>query len=151
MPMGGMLDDYKKGNNQARISLWDECLIATQRLFLFFVAIKHSPHRSILALLFPLFVVIKHSPHRSILAWLSRLFCIVIKHSSHTGRSILAWLSPLFVAIKVEVEDFTSLDFCSQGQVFYLKVCAEHYQHAANECLQLEGKDDDELVKLRFH
>jgi hypothetical protein len=43
---------------------------------------------------------------------------------------------------------FTSLDFCSQGQVFYLKVCAEHYQHAANECLQLEGKDDDELVKL---
>jgi hypothetical protein len=30
MPMGGMLDDYKKGNNQARISLWDECLIATQ-------------------------------------------------------------------------------------------------------------------------
>ena len=30
MPMGGMLDDFKKGNNQARISLWDECLIATQ-------------------------------------------------------------------------------------------------------------------------
>jgi hypothetical protein len=25
-----MFDGYKKGNNQARIGLWDECLIATQ-------------------------------------------------------------------------------------------------------------------------
>jgi hypothetical protein len=26
-----MFDYYKKGNNQARIGLWDECLIATNR------------------------------------------------------------------------------------------------------------------------
>ena len=25
------------------------------------------------------------------------------------------------------------------------------YRHTTNECLQLEGKDDDELVKLRYH
>jgi hypothetical protein len=57
------------------------------------------------------------------------------------------------VGINAASNFFNLLHLTSVPRVkyFILKFVQNTTGTAANECLQLEGKDDDELVKLRFH